>query len=134
MEKYTENTIVVTSSRVLFITCALPGQGLLIGGGSQDMINDVVKRRTLQELAQKEVEGLKTGTLTDHFPNDFWIDRKALKEVDYLNFRGPVKYASAGAISFRLNNGKKARYQVIEGSDMDKLVSIFNAVKKMFLA
>ncbi len=134
VEKYTENTIVVTSSRVLFLTCALPGQGLVLGGGSQDMINDVVKRRTLHELAQKEVEGLKIGTISDHFPNDFWIDRKALKEVDYLKYMGPAKYASAGAISFRLNNGKKARYHVIEGSDMDKLVSIFNAVKKMFMA
>ena len=133
VEKYTENTMAVTTSRVLFLTCPLPGQGLLIGGGSQDMMNDIAKRRTVQQLAEKKVEELRAGKITDHFPNDFWIDREALGEVGYLTVIGPMKYATGGAISFKLRNGKKVKYNVIEASDVEKLVPVLNAVKKRIL-
>ena len=133
VERYTENTIIVTNQRVVFLTCPLPGQGLLLGGGSQDMWNDMLKRRTIQDMAQKRVEELKTGGSSDHFPNDFWIDRNSLTQVDYLRVLGPMKYAAAGAISFRVDTGNKVRYNVVEGSDIDRLVPVLNAVKKHVL-
>ena len=97
------------------------------------MWNDMLKRRTIQDMAQKRVEELKTGGSSDHFPNDFWIDRNSLTQVDYLKILGPMKYAAAGAISFRVDTGNKVRYNVVEGSDIDRLVPVLHAVKKHML-
>lgn len=133
VQRYTENTIIVTNQRVIFLTCPMPGQGLMINGGSQDMTNDLLKRRTVRELSQQRVDDLKGGGTSDHFPNDFWIDRQGLGEVAYIKTVGPMKYATGGTLSFQVTGGKKAVYTVIEGSDVDALVPIFHAVKKHFM-
>lgn len=133
VQRYTENTIMVTNQRIIFITCPMPGQGLMINGGSQDMTNDLLKRRTVRELSQKMVENLKGGGTAEPFPNDYWIDRQALTEVDYIKTVGPMKYAMGGTIGFKVTGGKKAVYNVVEGSDVDTLVPILHAVKKRFM-
>lgn len=134
VQRYTENTIIVTNQRIIFLTCPLPGQGVMIGGGSQDMMNDMLKRRTVRELSQSKVDELKSGAISDHFPNDYWIDRKALAEVGYLLTLGPMKYGMGGSLSFKVTgSSKKSVYTVVERADVEALVPILHAVKKRIM-
>lgn len=131
VERFTENVIAVTDRRVLFFTAALPGQGMLIGGASQDMLNDELKRNTLKEIVANNIEVLKSGKPIDHFPNDFWIGRGSLAQVQYLKGVGPFKYIYAGALGFIPEGGKKLKYQVVDSTNFDKIIELFNAKKKM---
>lgn len=130
-ERFTENVIAVTDRRVLFFTAAMPGQGMLIGGASQDMLNDELKRNTLKQMVETKIEQLKNGESIDHFPNDFWIDRGALAQVQYLKGMGPVKYLYAGALGFIPEGGKKLKYQVVDSTNFDEIIQLFNAKKKL---
>lgn len=129
-EKYTENTIIITNRRVMFITLALPGQGLLINGGSQDMWNDILKRNTIKEMASRAMETLKSGGTLDHFPNDYWASREMLEEVRYVKVVGPMKFASAGAVGFKIMNSKKLRYSLVDLDGLEVLINELHAVKK----
>lgn len=130
-ERFTENVIAVTERRVLFFTAALPGQGMLIGGASQDFLNDELKRNTLKQMVANEIDQLKSGNSIDHFPNDFWIERESLEQVQYLKGLGPVKYLYAGALGFIPKGGKKLKYQVVDSTNFDQIIELFNAKKKM---
>ncbi len=130
VEKFTENTILLTSRRVMFITIPLPGQGLLIGGGSQDMWNDMLKRKTIREMASKALETLKGGSTLDHFPNDFYVSRDALEQFQYMKVVGPIKMAYAGAVGFRVLDSKKLRYNVVDLTGLDVFINELNGVKK----
>ncbi|MCL4342349.1 MAG: zinc ribbon domain-containing protein [Candidatus Thermoplasmatota archaeon] len=129
-EKYTENTIVITNRRVIFITLPLPGQGLLIRGGSQDVWNDILKRKTIKEMASRALETLKSGGSLDHFPNDYWASRELLEEVQYVKVVGPMKFASAGAVGFKVMNSKKLRYSLVDLDGLEVLINELHAVKK----
>lgn len=133
VERFTENVIAVTDRRVLFFTAALPGQGMLIAGASQDLLNDELKRNTLRQMVAGKIDELKTGNSIEHFPNDFWIDRAALSQVQYLKSVGPVKYLYAGALGFKPEGGKKLKYQVVDRSNFDDFVTVLNAQKKMVI-
>ncbi len=132
-ERFTENVIAVTDRRVLFFTSALAGQGMLIGGASQDMLNDELKRNTLKQKVANEINQLKSGNSIDHFPNDFWIGRESLAQVQYLKGVGPVKYLYAGALGFIPEGGKKLKYQVVDSTNFDKIIELLNAKKKMVM-
>lgn len=133
VERFTENVIAVTDRRVLFFTVSLPGQGLLIRGASQDMLNDELKRNSLKEMVSAKIQDLKAGKPIDHFPNDFWIERASLAQVQYLKGVGPIKYVYAGALGFKPQGGKKLRYQVVDSTNFDELVRLLNAEKKMVI-
>lgn len=133
VEKYTENTIIVTNRRVIFLTVALPGQGIILGGGSIDLWNDVLKRNTVRQLSMEAKTKLENGESLDHFPNDYWFDRDDIRRVEYLKVVGPMKLSGAGAIKFDLKSGKKFKYSIIESTDVDQLAGNLNAVKKMVL-
>lgn len=130
-ERFTENVIAVTDRRVLFFTAALPGQGMLIGGASQDLLNDELKRNTLKQMVAKKIDQLKSGESIDHFPNDFWIGRESITQVQYLKGLGPVKYMYAGALGFIPEGGKKLKYQVVDSTNFDEIIRLFNAKKKL---
>ncbi len=130
-ERFTENVIAVTDRRVLFFTAALQGQGMLINGASQDYLNDELKRNTLKQMVASEIDQLKSGNPIDHFPNDFWIDRASLSQVQYLKGVGPVKYIYAGAMGFIPEGGKKLKYQVVDSTNFDQIIELLNAKKKM---
>ncbi|MCL5786360.1 MAG: hypothetical protein M1151_06815 [Candidatus Thermoplasmatota archaeon] len=130
IEKYTENAIIITDRRLVFLTVPMPGQGVIINGGSMDMYNDAVKRRTIRELSSKSVDLLKSGSNVDRFPNDYYIDRSDIQESAYLKVVGPVRFASAGAVRFRTTGGMKVRYSIIDEGDLEMIVSNTNAVKK----
>ncbi len=132
-ERFTENVIAVTDRRVLFFTAALSGQGMLIGGASQDLMNDELKRNTIKQMVTSEIEQLKSGNSIEHFPNDFWIDRKSLSQVQYLKGMGPVKYIYAGALAFIPEGGKKLKYQVVDSSNFDEIIELLHAKKKMVI-
>ncbi len=130
-ERFTENVIAVTNRRVLFFTVALPGQGMLIGGASQDMLNSELKRNSIKEMVANELLQLKSGKSIDHFPNDFWIARESLAQVQYLKGAGPFKYISAGALGFIPEGGKKLKYQVVDSTNFDQIIDLLDAKKKM---
>ncbi len=130
-ERFTENVIAVTDRRVLFFTVALPGQGMLIGGASQDMLNSELKRNTIKQLVANKIDQLKSGESIDHFPNDFWINRDSLAQVQYLKGAGPMKYIYAGALGFIPGGGKKLKYQVVDSTNFDEIIQLFNAKKKL---
>jgi hypothetical protein len=129
-EKYTENTIILTDKRIIFITIPLPGQGLIISGGSQDMWNDMLKRNTIKELALKALDLLKNGDTLDHFPNDYWINRDAIQQSEYLKSIGPTKFAWAGAMGFKVIDSKKLRYSIVDSIALDTLINELHPVKK----
>lgn len=133
VERFTENVIAVTDRRVLFFTAALPGQGMLINGASQDMLNDELKRNTIKQMVASEIDELKAGKSIEHFPNDFWIERESLAQVQYLKGVGPVKYIYAGALGFIPQGGKKLKYQVVDSTNFDEIIGLLNAKKKMVL-
>ncbi len=132
-ERFTENVIAVTDRRVLFFTAALPGQGMIIGGASQDMLNDELKRNSIKQMVADEIEQLRAGKSIDHFPNDFWIDRGSISQVQYLKGVGPVKYLYAGALGFIPEGGKKLKYQVVDSTNFDEIIDLLNAKKKMVM-
>lgn len=132
-ERFTENVIAVTDRRVLFFTAALPGQGMLIGGASQDMLNDELKRNTIRQLVADKISQLNTGNPIDHFPNDYWIDRESLAQVQYMKGVGPVKYLYAGALGFIPEGGKKLKYQVVDRANFDEIIELLNAKKRMVM-
>lgn len=131
VERFTENVIAVTNQRIMFFTVALPGQGMLINGASEDYMNNELKRNSIKEMVSSKIQELSSGTPIEHFPNDFWVERAALDQVAYLKGMGPVKYLYAGAISFRPKGGKKLRYQVVDATNFDKVVEMLNAQKKL---
>ena len=129
-EKYTENSIIITNRRIMFITLPLAGQGLLIKGSSQDMWNDILKRNTIKEMASRALETLKSGGTLDHFPNDYWTSRELLEEVQYVKVVGPMKFGSAGAVGFKVMNSKKLRYSLVDLDGLEVLINDLHAVKK----
>lgn len=132
-ERFTENVIAVTDRRVLFFTAALPGQGMLIGGASQDLMNNELKRNTIKQMVANEIDQLKSGKSIDHFPNDFWMARESLAQVQYLKGVGAVKYIYAGALAFIPEGGKKLKYQVVDPNNFDEIIELLNAKKKMVI-
>ncbi|MDS0257169.1 zinc-ribbon domain-containing protein [Thermoplasmatales archaeon AK] len=129
VERYTENTIVVTGRRVVFLTVPLSGQGLVLQGSSVDFWNDVLKRKEIEDRSREVMEKLSQGTGIDHYPNDFWISRDQIKEVKYLKVVGPMKLGYAGAIKFVLHQGSKLKYNIVQASDVDPLANEFNATR-----
>lgn len=131
VERFTENVIAITDRRLLFFTVPMAGQGMLINGASEDLLNSEMKRNTIKGSVSEKIEELKAGNPVDHFPNDFWIDRASLEKVAYLKGAGPVKFMYAGAIGFWPQGGKKLKYMVVGNENFDDAVSLLNAQKKL---
>ncbi len=129
--KYTENVIIVTNKRLIFLTCLSPQQVQGPISNSQEMWNDSLKRGTIREICQQRIESLKSGGPSDHFPNDFWIDRKVVEEIGYVRKTlNPFKRPYSGWIYFLLSSGRRVRYNVLVVEDKDSLVQSMSDVKK----
>ncbi|MEM0134773.1 MAG: hypothetical protein QXU18_06025 [Thermoplasmatales archaeon] len=46
---------------------------------------------------------------------------------------GPMKFATAGAVGFKVMNSKKVRYAVVDIVGLDVLITELNAVKRRML-
>ncbi|MHB1493398.1 MAG: hypothetical protein ACYCR7_05455 [Thermoplasmataceae archaeon] len=130
VEKYTENSIILTDRRIVFLTVPLEGQGLMINGQSTDAWNDITKRKKIKEFTKKSIAKMESIEGVNHYPNDFWIDRNEIKQVGYLKTIGPIKTLYGGAVKFYLSSGKKFKYTIIDPEDVDFVASNMNAVKK----
>ena len=95
------------------------------------MLNSELKRNSIKEMVANELLQLKSGKSIDHFPNDFWIARESLAQVQYLKGAGPFKYISAGALGFIPEGGKKLKYQVVDSTNFDQIIDLLDAKKKM---
>ncbi len=134
VDRYTENTIIVTDRRLVFLTAPVQGQGMMINGASIDMWNDIAIRNKVRGQSESLQKQLSDGGQVEHYPNDYTVDRNELTGAEYVKVVGPMKSLYSGFIRFDLESGKKLSYWVIMQPDLEALITKFNARKKHIMA
>ena len=107
----TENTLILTDRRILFIAVPVNGEGLSLGGADVSGLHSIFNKKGIEKTGSEMLRKMNLQQILRFNPANFEIPLESVSEVK-MGWFGTMKIIDA--------NGKKYRY-TIRKHDRDQL-------------
>jgi hypothetical protein len=116
-----ENAMIITDKRIIFITVPLPGADKIIGSVDIPMWQFLLAEEDVESKTKEIVSSLPLKDIISQHSNDFWIDFEQIKKV---RIQKSSKIFS-GLVKFITNENKKYVYALNDKKALEKIERIF---------
>ena len=111
-----ENAMIITDKRVLFITAPIPGAEKIIASTDIPMWQWLAARKDIDNKTREMISSMSVEDIANSNPKNFWVEYSEIEKIDFGRLSRSIEIIK--------RDSKKLKYSIRDKADFEKAKTI----------